>query len=149
MFLGPLKYDADVVHIHQDTPVSTFAGLRYAEKKKKAIVIIWHTDWRESYGNIVRRLGVWMSNKVHIDKLLSKVNIIVVPCKYYIVDSRFLKKYASKIIEIPSFPIVITLHANPSILRRPAFTRSLNRHCRASPIYRSASRLVVHTLFRI
>jgi len=35
LFLDPLNYDADIVHIHNDTPISMISGLGYANKKGK------------------------------------------------------------------------------------------------------------------
>lgn len=50
LFLDPLKYDVDVIHIHYDTPVSVVAGLAYWKTKKRPMVVTWHGDWIESYG---------------------------------------------------------------------------------------------------
>lgn len=102
IFFDPLKYGLDVVHIHNDTPISMFAGLRYANKKERPLIVTWHGDWIESYGSILRRLGVLISNRFLVNKVLSKAKVIVTPSKHYIEESRFLKRYRDKVIEIPN-----------------------------------------------
>ena len=102
IFFDPLNYDTDIVHIHNDTPISMLAGLNYANKKGKPLVVTWHGDWIENYGNAIRRIGVYFSNKYLVDRVLSKARVIITPSKYYVEDSRFLKKYKTKLIEIPN-----------------------------------------------
>jgi glycosyltransferase involved in cell wall biosynthesis len=102
LFFDPLNYDSDIVHIHNDTPISMIAGLRYANKKGKPLIVTWHGDWNENYGGIVRRIGVYLLNRFLVDKVLSKARAIITPSKYYVEESRFLKKYRAKLIEIPN-----------------------------------------------
>jgi glycosyltransferase involved in cell wall biosynthesis len=102
MFFNPLNYDIDIVHIHNDSPISVIAGLRYAEKKKKSLVVTWHGDWIENYGSVLRRMGVYFCNKFLIPKLLSRGNVIITPSIYYVQESKFLKKYQEKLVEIPN-----------------------------------------------
>jgi len=98
----PLNYDVEVVHIHNDTPMSVIAGLRYAKRKKKPLIVTWHGDWIENYGGLIRRVGVYLSNKYLVDKILSNAEIIITPSNHYVKESRFLSKYKSKLIEIPN-----------------------------------------------
>jgi len=102
LFFDPLNYDADIVHIHNDTPISMIAGLRYVNKKGKPLIVTWHGDWIENYSSVVRRIGVYLSNRYLVDKVLSKARVIITPSKYYVEESRFLKKYKEKLIEIPN-----------------------------------------------
>jgi glycosyltransferase involved in cell wall biosynthesis len=102
LFLDPLNYDADIVHIHNDTPISMISGLGYANKKGKPLVVTWHGDWIENYGGVIRRIGVYLSNRYLADKVLSKARAIITPSKYYVEESRFLKRYRAKLIEIPN-----------------------------------------------
>jgi glycosyltransferase involved in cell wall biosynthesis len=102
LLFDPLNYDVDVVHIHNDVPISMIAGLRYASEKGKPLVVTWHGDWIENYGNVIRRIGVYLSNKYLVDKVLSKARAIITPSNYYVEESRFLKKYKEKLIEIPN-----------------------------------------------
>jgi len=98
----PLNYDVDIVHVHNDTPMSVIAGLRYAKRKKKQLIVTWHGDWMENYGGLTRRVGVYLSNKYLVDKILSNAGVVITPSNHYIKESRFLKKYKSKLIEIPN-----------------------------------------------
>lgn len=98
----PLSYDIDVVHIHNDTPMSVIAGLRYARKRGKPVVVTWHGDWIEGYGGALRRSGVWISNRYLVDRVLSCANAIITPSVHYVEESRFLKSYRKKLIEIPN-----------------------------------------------
>ena len=96
------NYDLDVVHLHCDTPISAIAALSYVNRKRKPFVVTWHGDWIESYGSVIRRVGVWLANKYLVNKVLSEANIIITPSKHYIEESRFLKKFEEKIVEIPN-----------------------------------------------
>jgi glycosyltransferase involved in cell wall biosynthesis len=102
LFFDPLNYSIDIVHIHNDTPISMIAGLRCAREKGKPLVVTWHGDWIESYGGVIRRIGVYLSNKYLVNKVLSKARAIITPSKYYVEESRFLKRYRTKLIEIPN-----------------------------------------------
>jgi len=102
LLCDPLNYDADVVHIHNDTPISMIAGLKYVNEKGKPLVVTWHGDWIENYGSITRRIGVYLSNRYLVDKVLSRARVIITPSNYYVEESRFLKKYKEKLFEIPN-----------------------------------------------
>jgi glycosyltransferase involved in cell wall biosynthesis len=78
------------------------SGLGYANKKGKPLVVTWHGDWIENYGGVIRRIGVYLSNRYLADKVLSKARAIITPSKYYVEESRFLKRYRAKLIEIPN-----------------------------------------------
>jgi len=101
-FYKPLTYNADIVHVSFDIPPSPFAGLIYTRKKNLPLVITYHGDWEDSYGNILRRLGVGFHNRLLVDKLLSAAKVIISPSSIYINSSKFLKKYEDKIIVIPN-----------------------------------------------
>lgn len=96
------NHNIDVVHVHNDTPISVIAGLRYAKKESRPLVVTWHGDWIENYGSIVRRFGVWFSNKYLVDRVLSCANVIITPSMNYVKESRFLKDHREKLIEIPN-----------------------------------------------
>jgi len=102
LLFAPLHYSVDIVHIHNDTPISVLAGLIYKKRKKRPLIVTWHGDWIENYGNLIRRIGVFISNKSLVDWVLSEADVIVTPSKYYIKESRFLRRYEEKIIEIPN-----------------------------------------------
>jgi len=98
----PTGYNVDIAHVHYDTPISVIAGLRYAKKKKVPLVVTWHGDWMENYGGVIRRLGIYLFNRYFVDKFLSCTNVIITPSSYYIQESRFLKRYEDKVVEIPN-----------------------------------------------
>lgn len=102
MFRKPAKHDVDIVHTHFDIPPGPLAGLRHAKKKNVPLVVTYHGDWVESYGGLIRRLGVAFHNKYLVDKVLSHADVIISPSKYYINGSRFLRKYRDKIVVIPN-----------------------------------------------
>ncbi|MEM2191920.1 MAG: glycosyltransferase family 4 protein [Archaeoglobaceae archaeon] len=102
LLFDPLNYSLDIIHVHNDTPISVIAGLRYAIKKRKPLVVTWHGDWISNYGNIVRRMGVYLSNKFIVKKLLSEASIIVTPSIHYVQESKFLMDYAERLVEIPN-----------------------------------------------
>jgi glycosyltransferase involved in cell wall biosynthesis len=98
----PVKYNVDIAHEHFDIPHGPFAGLRYAKKKNVPLVVTYHGDWIESYGGLTRRMAIAFHNKYLVDKLLSYANAIISPSRYYIDESRFLRKYKDKIVVIPN-----------------------------------------------
>jgi len=102
MLFDPIKIDLDIVHVHNDTPLSVIAGLRYAKKKRKPLVVTWHGDWIENFGGILRRIAVYFANRFVIDKFLSYASAIIIPSYYYFQQSKFLKKFENKVIEIPN-----------------------------------------------
>lgn len=91
-----------LVHVHNDTPFSIIIGLKYARKKGIPLVITWHGDWVENFGNVFRRTFVYLSNRLILDKLFSYASLIITPSIYYTKSSQFLRKYIDKVIEIPN-----------------------------------------------
>jgi len=102
LFYKPFVHNVDIVHVSFDIPPGPFAGLRYAKKKNLPLVVTYHGDWEESYGNIFRRLGVTFHNKFLVDKILSYAKVIISPSGAYVGASRFLRKYKDKIVVIPN-----------------------------------------------
>lgn len=102
LFFKPFKYDVDLVHLSFDIPPGPFAGYRYAKKKNLPLVVTYHGDWEGSYGNLFRRMGVTLNNKLIVDKILSYAEIIISPSKRYAESSIHLKKYMDKINVIPN-----------------------------------------------
>jgi len=102
MFWKPLRIDVDIVHAHFSVPPSTLAAMRYAKRKKIPMVLTYHGDWQESWGNFVRRWGLSCYNKFLLDRILSFASVIISPSEYYIDESRFLAKHRNKIMAIPN-----------------------------------------------
>lgn len=102
MFKKPMDQNVDIIHTHFDIPPGPLAGLRYAKKKKNPFIVTYHGDWVESYGGLIRRVGVALHNKYLVDKVLSYADVIISPSECYINESRFLRKYREKIVVIPN-----------------------------------------------
>jgi len=102
MFKKPVDHNVDIIHTHFDIPPGPLAGLRYAKKKKIPFIVTYHGDWVESYGGLIRRVGVAVHNKYLVDQVLSYADTIISPSEYYINGSRFLRKYREKIVVIPN-----------------------------------------------
>lgn len=102
IFKNPIEHDVDIVHTHFDIPPGPLAGLRYAKKKNVPLIVTYHGDWVESYGGLIRRVGVAFHNKYLVDKVLSYADVIISPSDCYIDESKFLRKYKEKIVVIPN-----------------------------------------------
>lgn len=102
MFKKPMDHNVDIIHTHFDIPPGPLAGLRYAKKNKNPFIVTYHGDWVESYGGLIRRVGVAFHNKYLVDKVLSYADAIISPSEYYINESKFLRKYREKIVVIPN-----------------------------------------------
>lgn len=101
LFHKPLKHDVDVVHVSFDIPPGPFAGYRYAKKKNLPLVVTYHGDWDENHGNVLKKLGISLNNKM-VKKILSYATVIISPSKSYIESSKYLKNYTNKIKVIPN-----------------------------------------------
>lgn len=103
LFFDPLKYDVDVVHVHNTTAPGVIAGLVYAKRKRKPLVITHHGDEKFSnWGSIVRRIGVYIHVNYLIKQSFSLADIIISSSKYFVEESRYLSKYKDKVKVIPN-----------------------------------------------
>ena len=102
MFQKPIKYQVDIIHVHSSVAIAGIAAMRYAKRKNTPLVLTHHGDVQESYGGVLRRVGVFFCNKYLINKVLSHADVIISPSEYYIDESRFLGKYRDKIVVIPN-----------------------------------------------
>ena len=99
LLLDSTRHELDVVHIHNDSPMAMFAGLRYAKNKKKPLIVTWHGDWLGA--TIIRKLSAFVLNRTLVKSCLSHANAIIVPSIEYVNESNILRRYRSKIVEIP------------------------------------------------
>ena len=102
LYYDPLGYNFDIIHAHFSTPSAELAALRVAKKKGLPLVLTYHGDWQENFGKLSRRVALYLYNRCILNTLLTYVDIIVVPSRYYIDESRFLKKYKYKATVIPN-----------------------------------------------
>ena len=99
LLFDSIKHKLDVVHIHNDSPMAMLAGLRYAKKRKKPLVVTWHGDWLGA--TKIRKLSAFILNKTLVKSCLSQADAIIVPSIGYVDESNVLGKYEDKIVEIP------------------------------------------------
>lgn len=131
MFLRPISYDTDIVHVHFDIPPAPLAGLYYAKRKKKPLILTYHGDWPANYGNVFRRGSLYITNKYFVNKILSSASKIISPSEHYINASLFLKNYKDKIVTIPNgidigeFDILYTKEQCRLMLNIPVYNRVL------------------------
>jgi glycosyltransferase involved in cell wall biosynthesis len=102
LFFQSLKHDVDIVHLHFSTPPGNLAAMFYALVKRKPFIITYHGDAPENFGNPIRRVLMFLFNRLCANRILSSASTIITPSKYYVDQSRFLRKHKSKIIEIPN-----------------------------------------------
>lgn len=95
----PLNHDIDIAHVSLDVPPGPISGLVYANRKKVPLVVTYHGDWIGGHGGAIRRLGVFFSNKLIFDKLLSKADTVICPSN---IESELLGDYKEKIKIIPN-----------------------------------------------
>jgi glycosyltransferase involved in cell wall biosynthesis len=98
-----MKYDVDIVHIHNTTAPGVIAGMIYAKKKRKPIVVTHHgAEKFSNFGSVIRRISVFLYVNFLVDKIFSYADAIICPSAYFINDSRYLKKYKEKIKIVPN-----------------------------------------------
>ena len=101
-FRSPVDQSFDLVHTHFDLAPGPLAGLRAAKNAHLPLVVTYHGDWVDTYGGLFRRLGVTISNKFLVDRVLDYASYIISPSKMYIERSQFLRLYRDKTVVIPN-----------------------------------------------
>ncbi|RLC81066.1 MAG: hypothetical protein DRJ03_09960 [Chloroflexi bacterium] len=102
---GPLRgtRDVDVVHVQHTTPPGGAAGLLYAKTRCKPLVVTHHGFERpDSYGSPLRKIVVYLTANLFVDRLFSQAAAIISISPYFINESRFLSKYQHKTVNIPN-----------------------------------------------
>ncbi len=95
--------DLDIVHAHLgNLPAPLTAYLYSRVVKKVPFIVTYHGDWIGGFGGVSRRIGVCLFNKFICDFILSSADSIIGLSDHHILDSRFLRKYATKISVIPN-----------------------------------------------
>lgn len=100
----PLKLgvDLDIVHAQFGNLPAPLTAYRYAKKRKTHFIVTYHEDSMVEFGSLARKLSLFLCNHYFTDKLLSAADVILTPSRYYIDESKFLKKYKNKINAIPN-----------------------------------------------
>jgi len=102
---GPLRdaRDVDVVHVQHTTPPGGAAGLLCAKVWRKPLVVTHHGFERfDSYGSLLRRITVYLTANLFVDRLFSQASAIVAISPHFMKESRFLYKYQDKTVNIPN-----------------------------------------------
>jgi glycosyltransferase involved in cell wall biosynthesis len=94
-----LRYELDIVHVHNDSPMAMLAGLKYSKKKNTPLIVTWHGDWLGA--TRIRKVFVPILNKTLVKICLSQARAIIVPSVEYVNESTVLRTYEGKIVEIP------------------------------------------------
>jgi glycosyltransferase involved in cell wall biosynthesis len=98
----PLKHEVDIVHAHIGNLPAPIAAYLYAKKRNKPFIVTYHEDWMGGFGSLARRLGIFLFDHYFADRLLSSADVILTPSRYYINESKFLRKYEDKVKAIPN-----------------------------------------------
>ena len=94
-------HQLDIVHTHFDIPPGPAGGLRYANKNELPHVVTYHGDWDDTYGGLLRRVGVKACNAFVAKRLLDRATTIISPSETYARRSRFLRKHLEKTRIVP------------------------------------------------
>lgn len=102
MIYKPLKHDVDIIHAHSPIPYSDIPALIYAKRKKVPFLLTYQYDGQETGGSFIRNAGVFLYNKLFINKVLRHADVILATTNSYAKESKFLKGYQDKIVVIPN-----------------------------------------------
>jgi len=102
LFTVPGRYEIDLLHTHFDIAPSPLAGLLYARRRNVPLVVTYHGDWVDNYGDAIRRTGVKIANRIIVNRLLSEARTVISPSERYISTSKFLGKFRDKVSVIPN-----------------------------------------------
>lgn len=92
----------DIVHTHMGNLPAPLTALFFSMIKNKPFVVTHHGDWIGGYGGIKRKIGVFLFNNYLCDFILTHTDSIIGLSRSHVEDSRFLKKYPTKIEIIPN-----------------------------------------------
>jgi glycosyltransferase involved in cell wall biosynthesis len=101
LFYKTFKHKLDIVHTSFDIPPSPIAGYLYSKKMNVPLILTYHADMLP-YGNQIRKSAIDLFNKLFVERILTKSDVIISPSKSYVESSKFLKKYPEKIVVIPN-----------------------------------------------
>ena len=102
MIYKPLKHDVDIIHAHSPIPYSDIPALIYAKRKKVPFILTYHYDGQETGGSFIRNAGVFLYNKLFINRVLNRADVIIATTSSYAKESKFSKGYEDKTVVIPN-----------------------------------------------
>lgn len=101
-FTVPVDQSFDIIHTHFDLAPGPLAGVKYAKSSHLPLVITYHGDWIDTYGGLIRRLGVTLFNRLLVNRILNSADTIISPSATNIERSPFLKLCRDKTVVIPN-----------------------------------------------
>ncbi|MDV4343033.1 glycosyltransferase family 4 protein [Methanoculleus sp. YWC-01] len=101
-FTVPIDQSFDIIHTHFDLAPGPLAGVKYAKSAHLPLIITYHGDWVDTYGGVIRRLGVTLFNRLSVNRILNSADIIISPSATNIERSPFLKLYRDRTVVIPN-----------------------------------------------
>jgi len=102
LIFKPLNHSVDIIHSHSPIPYSDIPALIYAKRKKVPFILTYQYDGQETGGSFIRNAGVFLYNKLFINKVLNRADVIIATTSSYAKESKFLKGYEDKIVVIPN-----------------------------------------------
>jgi glycosyltransferase involved in cell wall biosynthesis len=98
----PLKYKLDMVHAHMGNAPAPIAAWLYSKLKNKPLVVTYHGDQQDNYGDYLRRNSVKLYNKTFAKLILKSADVIISPSEPFIKESKFLPVFIDKVVVIPN-----------------------------------------------
>jgi glycosyltransferase involved in cell wall biosynthesis len=98
----PLKYKLDLVHAHMGNAPAPIAAWLYSKLKNKPLVVTYHGDQQDNYGDFLRRNSVKLYNKTFAKLILKSADVIISPSEPFIKESKFLPIFIDKVVVIPN-----------------------------------------------
>lgn len=102
LLTGPLKHKLDLVHAHMGNAPAPIAAWLYSKLKNKPLVVTYHGDQQDNYGDSLRRHSVKLYNKTFAKLILKSADVIISPSEPFIKESKFLPSFIDKIVVIPN-----------------------------------------------
>jgi glycosyltransferase involved in cell wall biosynthesis len=78
------------------------AAWLYSKLKNKPLVVTYHGDQQDNYGDSLRRNSVKLYNKTFAKLILKSADVIISPSEPFIKESKFLPVFIDKVVVIPN-----------------------------------------------
>jgi glycosyltransferase involved in cell wall biosynthesis len=99
---GPIMHNLDIVHTHMGNAPAPYSAFIYSILRKKPLVTTYHGDQQDGYGSFLRRIFVFIHNKLFAKRILASSKIVISPSFPFIDESKYLKFFKDKILVIPN-----------------------------------------------
>ena len=102
LLFQPLKYELDMIHAHMGNAPAPITAWIYSKLKNKPLIITYHGDQQDSYGNLLRRCSVKLYNKLFAKNILKSADAMISPSEPFLNESKFLPTFKKKVTIIPN-----------------------------------------------